>query len=507
MTKTDKKFETLQAGGEKTKKVFSKVFSDDRWRNHELMIDHLFKALLAECLYDQEALLKVTSEVKPEMIANPPHRFVYEAVKELADNGKGVNQTSVNFKMMTMDARRYEEMGGIGDILSPGDMQPTFDSDIESKIDELKKDYARRRLTETFQTAMLKKDPEEMMDYVDEQTLLIRKGSAPMKEAKSAYECGMEMLRGFMSRRETGNDNMRVLTYIKGLDDALGGLYNGEVTVLAGKPGEGKSAVALNIAVNAAREGKKVCYFNLEMSEWQTMLRVVARFGDVDSKHLRSLGTTPEDEDEIAEVLEMLKDWPLYLYNIEQSSTVAKIHAAVKMRRRGEGCDLVVIDHLHEFSEGASRSETETVRLGKIMRAIKNIARAEDVPVLLLSQLNRSVQMRTVTMKDNNGEVITVTLPPTLSNLRASGDIEAVADNVIFIYHPKKNNMLKDEYGRPYDGCDGLFCIEKARNSGPATIRFVRNHNFSEVTDYEEAKREALLREEQSEKGGENGQI
>lgn len=496
----DKKFKTLQAGEEKTNKVFS-VNTDCSIQTAEFAV----KALLARCLSEPDVLLRVTREVTPEMIANPRLRFVYEAVKTLADKGDRADLTSVSLEMMNMDEQRYGEMGDIGKILNVDDVLPLPYDDSDRYIYVLKNDYWQRQLKEVFQTALLKDDHEEMMDYVDEQMLHIRKGSAPMKEAKSAYECGLEMLEGFKSRRETGKDNMRVLTHIEGLDKALGGLYNGEVTVLAGKPGDGKSAVALNIAVNAALADKKVCYFNLEMSEWQTMLRVVARFGNVDSKRLRIWGPSPEDEDEIARVLETLKDRPLYFYDIEQSSTVAKIHAAVKMRRRGEGCDLVVIDHLHEFSEGASRSETETVRLGKIMRAIKNIARTEEVPVLLLSQLNRNVQTHTATAKNDMGETITVTLPPTLSNLRASGDIESVADNVIFIYHPKKNNMLRNEAGEPYNDCDGLFCIEKARNCQPTTVRFVRTHNFSTVADYEEAKREMQSRDEQSRRGGQNG--
>ena len=497
----NKLVKTPQAGEGETNKVVSvKPGSDNQ------TVEFAAKVLLARCFGGPEVLFKVTSEVTPEMILNPHLQFIYKAIKNLADKGGKVNITSVRHEMMSMDGKRYEEMGGIGeDILNINDMVPTFDDDSESYIEVLKRAYGRRQLNEICQAARGKEDFDEALNCIDEGVFQLRKGSAQMKEAKSVYECGLELLAGFKQSQEAGVDNMRVLTHIEGLDNTLGGLYNGEVTVLAGNPGDGKSAVALNIAVNAAMEGKKVGYFNLEMSNKQTILRIIARLGDVDAQKLRVWGPTEEDTVKIERAVETLKELPLYLYDIEQSSKVSKIHAAVKIRKRETGCDLVVIDHLHQFNEGGSRGVNETDRIGGIIRAIKNMAVTEDVPVLLLSQLNRNVKLHTATDKNDKGETITVTLPPTLPDLRGSGDIEAVADNAIFIYHPKKNNMLRDENGRPFDDCDGLFYIRKARNSATGRVRFIRAKNFSWVRDYEEYNREKLSEAEQSKRGGENG--
>ncbi len=203
------------------------------------------------------------------------------------------------------------------------------------------------------------------------------------------------------------------------LDRALTGLNPSDLILIAARPGMGKTAFALNIALHGAKvSGKAVAVFQLEMSKEQLASRFLSSEALIDSQKLRTGELEEEDWMKIARATKVLARTQLYVDD-NPAITVAEIKA--KCRRLGENLGLIVIDYLQLMQSG-KRSDNRTQEIAEISRAMKIMAKELNVPVICLSQLSRAVEQR-------GGEK-----RPILSDLRESGAIEQDADIVLFIY-------------------------------------------------------------------------
>ena len=223
-----------------------------------------------------------------------------------------------------------------------------------------------------------------------------------------------------------------VPTGLVDLDKLLGGLYDTDLLILAGRPAMGKSALATTIAFNAAqffeKENKKpgavkksVALFALEMSAEQVAGRILASKASV-SNHLMRTGKLTEDQfEELAAAVGLLSKVPLYVDETPGITVAAiKNRARRMLRNKEQGLGLIIVDYLQLISSG-NRSENRVQELSEMTRALKIMAKELEVPVIVLSQLSRLVEQR-----DNKR--------PMLSDLRESGSIEQDADIVMFVY-------------------------------------------------------------------------
>jgi replicative DNA helicase len=221
-------------------------------------------------------------------------------------------------------------------------------------------------------------------------------------------------------------------TGLEGLDRLLGGLHSGELIVLAGRPAMGKSALAANIAISAARAradgagpapaGAVVGFFSLEMSDDQVMNRILAERANVPSHRVRQGQlSSAEFERFLSAGLE-----PAATLFIDEtpSLSISSLRTRARRLKRAHGLGLVVVDYL-QLVEGSTKRDGRVQEISEITRGLKTLAKELDVPVLALSQLSRAVEQR-----DDKR--------PQLADLRESGSIEQDADVVMFIY--------RDEY-------------------------------------------------------------
>ncbi len=211
------------------------------------------------------------------------------------------------------------------------------------------------------------------------------------------------------------------------LNYRTGGFHGGELILIAGRPGMGKSSFAVNIAEAAAiRDGNPVAIFNLEMPKSMIVQRILCSQAYIDSQKLLSGKFEGEDWARLGKVLDKIASAPLY---IDDSSniTVSEIHAKCQRLKQTHGLSMVVIDYL-QLMQDDSHSESRQVEVSSISRALKIMSKELGVPVLALSQLSRANEAR----KDKR---------PMLSDIRESGSIEQDADMVIFIY--------RDDYYNP----------------------------------------------------------
>ena len=217
-----------------------------------------------------------------------------------------------------------------------------------------------------------------------------------------------------------------VPTGLRDLDDRLGGLHKSDLVIIAGRPSMGKTALATNIAFNAAKKiqetGKKssVAFFSLEMSSEQLSTRILAEQSRIKSNDIRRGKISEEQFDKFLETSKNIADLPMFIDETPAISIAALSNRARRIKRI-HGLELVVVDYIQLMTAVNSRRDGRVQEISEITQGLKALAKELSVPVLALSQLSRAVEQR-----DNN--------KPQLADLRESGSIEQDADVVMFVY-------------------------------------------------------------------------
>jgi replicative DNA helicase len=255
------------------------------------------------------------------------------------------------------------------------------------------------------------------------------------------------------------------------LDDMTSGFHPGELIIVAGRPGMGKTALALSMGRNAAVMGKTgVGIFSLEMANHQLAMRLLCAEGRVDS-HLVRTGKLPKTQwKNLSIAVGSLAEAPIYLDDTPGMS-VLEVRAKSRRLKAEHDVGLIIIDYLQLMS-GPKGSESRQQEISQISRSLKALAKEIEVPVIGLSQLSRAVESRT----DRR---------PQLSDLRESGAIEQDADVVIFLYRPWVYSQEDEDKGK------AEIIVSKQRN-GPTGIveatfidRFARFENISAFSEME----------------------
>jgi replicative DNA helicase len=227
-----------------------------------------------------------------------------------------------------------------------------------------------------------------------------------------------------------------VASGLEELDRKLGGFHRSDLIILAARPSMGKTALATNIAYNAAKacrrrmmpdgtekteEGAVVGFFSLEMSSEQLATRILADISEVASDRIRRGDLTTRDYEAIREAAKQIEKLPLHIDDMGGIS-ISQLAARARRLQRSRGLDLLIIDYLQLItSSGGSRNDGRVQEVSLITKSLKALAKELDIPIIALSQLSRQVEMR----EDKR---------PQLSDLRESGSIEQDADVVLFIY-------------------------------------------------------------------------
>ena len=231
-----------------------------------------------------------------------------------------------------------------------------------------------------------------------------------------------------------------VPTGLRDLDDRLGGLHKSDLIIIAGRPGMGKTALATNIAFNAAqklqdsgKEKASVAFFSLEMSSEQLSTRILAEQSRIKSNDIRRGKISEEQFEQFIETSKNISELPLYIDETPAISIAALSNRARRIKRL-YGLDMIVIDYIQLMKASFALKEGRVQEISEITQGLKALAKELSVPVLALSQLSRAVEQR-----DDK--------KPLLSDLRESGSIEQDADVVMFVY--RESYYLKAKEPRP----------------------------------------------------------
>ncbi len=266
-----------------------------------------------------------------------------------------------------------------------------------------------------------------------------------------------------------GDNTGPVMLGYTDLDELLGGIQRSDLMILGARPSLGKSTLALNICLNAAKNGSTTGVFSLEMSREQLALRILSSEAEIDSHRLRLGLYTEAEEQRLIDAIGQLSDLPVY---IDDTPFQGMIEMRSKARRLmlEHGLDLLVVDYL-QLIEGRGRggNENRVQEISEISRSLKGMARDLNIALITCSQLSRGVEQRTGHR-------------PMLSDLRDSGSIEQDADVVMFI-HREDLYFTEEEWdqqfpGRPYPRNITDLIVAKHRNGPTGTVQLLFRDNL-----------------------------
>jgi replicative DNA helicase len=260
--------------------------------------------------------------------------------------------------------------------------------------------------------------------------------------------------------RENKNDVIGLASGFSELDRMTSGLHGGELVIIAARPSMGKTALAMNIVEHVTLALKKaVAVYSMEMSGTQLAMRMIGSVGRFDQHELRTGTFRDEDWSRMVESVGKLNEAQLYIDDTAGLNALEVRSRARRLHRQCGGLSLIVVDYLQLMSASSGREENRATEIAEISRSLKGLSKELNVPVVALSQLNRSVESR----QDKR---------PMMSDLRESGAIEQDADLILFIYRDEVYNPGTDKKGL------AEIIVAKQRNgpTGPFNLTFLGKH-------------------------------
>jgi len=384
-------------------------------------------AVLGAALLDAEVIPKIIQYLRPEHFYSPVHRKVFEAILKLFEKNQPCDIVTVGAELKRM--QELEAVGGQPFLSSLLDTVLTT-AHCEEHAKLVLEKAIQRQLIQTATEIVLagydeSQTVESLLDTAEQKIFQIREAGVrrEFSRIKELLKEEMEHIDRAMAERKlvTG-----VETGYHQLDELTSGLQKGDLVIVAGRPAMGKTAFALNIAVNAsAGHGIPVAIFSLEMSTESLVQRLMCSEAGISMHKLRKGLLSREEHARLAAALGPLFEAPLF---IDESAglTALDIRARARRLKAEIPLGLIIIDYLQlmEASGGRQRDRTRQQEIADITRALKAMARELAVPVMVVSQLSRAPETRGGDKR------------PQLSDLRESGAIEQDADVVMFLYRP-----------------------------------------------------------------------
>ena len=367
------------------------------------------------------ALEKIMENITEDMFFSDANKKIFRAFMELYKTNTPIDITTVKNELDKQ--KNLNAIGGI-DYLSEIIDSVATSANLDYYMEIVKDKATRRRLIDTATNIITDAyDEEEGLTKIldtSEQKLLNVVRTRQTSEFKTISEALREAHENLELMSKNHSAVTGLSTGFKDLDKATAGLHEGELIILAARPGMGKTAFALNLATNAAMTtDKAVAIFNLEMSSEQLVNRMISSVGQIEGDKLKTGMLNENDWKRYTEAMSELADTNIY---IEDDASVTAPEIKAKCRRLAsspKGLGLVVIDYLQLVTTGG-RVESRQVEVSEISHAFKTMAMELKVPVIALAQLSRNAERR-----ESN--------QPRLADLRESGSIEQDADLVLFL--------------------------------------------------------------------------
>ncbi|MBR38940.1 MAG: replicative DNA helicase [Dehalococcoidia bacterium] len=435
------------------------------------------QAVLGSMLTSKEAVAKALQWLKPNMFYKDAHAKIASSMVDLFEKGEPVDAVSV-----VNILKKKDELKGVGGayyISGLAESVPTT-----ANVEHYSKIVLEKSILRTLIQVSHEVSKNASQDNQDVDDILDAAESAIFNISEKRLKGGFEELSSMLHQTFEELDKIAakpgsvtgVASGLMDLDNITSGFHPGELIIVAGRPGMGKTALALSMARNAAvMDNVGIGMFSLEMANHQLAMRLLCAEGRVDS-HLVRTGKLPKSQwKNLSLAVGQLAEAPIYLDD-SAGMSVLEVRAKARRLKAEKDIGLIVVDYL-QLMTGPKGVESRQQEISQISRSLKNLAKEIEVPVIALSQLSRAVENRT----DRR---------PQLSDLRESGAIEQDADVVMFLYRPWIYSQEDEDKGK------AQVMVAKQRNgpTGNVNVTFIdRFARFENSATMSESDAEAVF--------------
>lgn len=389
------------------------------------------QALLGALLHNNLAFERIAEFLRPEHFSDPAHSRIYEAISNLINRNHIADPITLKEYFDRDDA--LSEVGG-GQYLAELAATVVSVINLEDYGRKIYDFYLRRQLIDVGEgivneahTYDLDVTATNQIEFAEQKLFDLATTGRQERGLQNFSSALKQALTSAEVAYKRDSHVVGVTTGFKKMDECLGGFHPSDLIILAGRPSMGKTALATNLAFNAARavldkkEGAAVAFFSLEMSSEQLANRILGQESGLSSDLIRRGDIGKSDFPRLVEVSNRLNSLPFFIDDTPALSVPALRTRARRLMRQ-EGLGMIVIDYLQLLAHpGRRAAENRVLELSEMTRGLKALAKELNVPVLALSQLSRAVEQR-----DDKR--------PQLADLRESGSIEQDADVVMFVY-------------------------------------------------------------------------
>jgi replicative DNA helicase len=436
----------------------------------------LEEAVLGAIMLEKDAVIAVIDILKADSFYKDAHQKIFRAIIDLSTNERPIDILTVAEELKKN--KQLEEVGGpyyISQLTS----RVASAANIEFHARIIQQKYIQReliRITSDIQTKSYDEslDINDLLDYSESQLFEIAQGNIKKEIVKINL-----LLQDAIKQIEEASKRKDHLSGIPSgftkLDRITSGWQRSDLIIIAARPSMGKTAFVLSMARNIAIDHKRpVAVFSLEMSSLQLVNRLISCESELPSDRIRNGRLNNEEWKQLDTMIKPLESAQIY---IDDTPAISIFELRAKCRRLKKQHDIqaVIIDYLQLMTGPPEIKGNREQEVSVISRSLKSISKELDVPVIALSQLNRSVEMRTGNKR------------PQLSDLRESGAIEQDADVVCFIHRPEKYGILEDDEGRSTIGMAEII-VAKHRNGPIGDIKLRFRDTIAKFVDYEESE-------------------
>lgn len=425
---------------------------------------------LGTAFINKESCEKICEELTPDMFYSEANKRIFEVISELRSKDTPVDVTTV---VNELDKHKdLSKVGGIEYITEIVDSVATV-ANLQYYIDILFEKYILRTL--------INKSAEIQSDCFNEEqevTLIVENAQRSVlavntnkieKDIKSIQEVIVKAQAEIELLAKNGADITGIASGYYELDARTTGFHANELIILAGRPGMGKSALALNLATNMAINSKKsVAFFTLEMGAEQIVNRMFSSVGQIDSQKLRTGKLEHNDWKKLNEAMSELADTHIFIDDSAGITVGEMRNKCRKIKNSSTGLDIIFVDYLQLLSSSTKYAGNRVQEVSEVSRDLKKLAMELNVPVVALAQLSRGVERR-----DDKR--------PLMSDLKESGSIEQDADIVMFLYNDDYYSHKAKE--RPDLSLTELI-ISKHRSGSTGTVELMFEKNLSNFKNY-----------------------
>ncbi|MFC2136563.1 replicative DNA helicase [Bacteroidota bacterium] len=432
------------------------------------------EAVLGAIMLEKDAVISVLDILVPDCFYKDAHQKIFRAIIDLSTALQPVDILTVTEELRKR--KELEEVGGpfyitqlTNRVASAANIEfharIVAQKYIQRELIRVASDIQNRAFDETI-------DVDDLLDYSESELFNIAEGNIKKESAK----INVVIKEALHQIEEAGKRDDALSGIPSGytkIDRISSGWQKSDLVIIAARPSMGKTAFVLSMARNMAIDHKRsVAIFSLEMSSVQLVNRLLVAESEIPSNKIRNGRLEPYEWEQLEHKIKSLIDAPIYIDDTPAIS-IFELRAKCRRLKMQHEVECIIIDYLQLMSGNPDNKGNREQEVSQISRALKGIAKELDVPIIALSQLNRSVEMRSGNKR------------PQLSDLRESGAIEQDADMVLFIHRPEKYGFIEDEEGQSLLGIAEII-VAKHRNGALGDVKLRFRDELAKFQDLED---------------------